>query len=73
MLQILKDKIPTKVKIEVTLEIDRDLWMESIESGTDPNVLLNKAASALHLITTKPSADIFRDHDSPIVTAIIYE
>jgi len=73
MHEIPNGKIPKQVKIEMTIDIDRDFWVEKIAEGQEPNKLLNKAIEALILMCPRPSIDIFQDHESPTIKDIIIE
>ena len=72
-MNILKDKIPTKVKVEVWMEIDHDIFFEKLDEGIKPSRLLNEAAAKLVVRLPYPSGNIFQDYDRPVITAIKYE
>lgn len=68
MTDILKDKIPIKIKVELWLDIDRDVWLEKIANGYEINAYLNDMIKHVSM-----SPHLFRDHDRPVITAIKYE
>lgn len=69
MTDILKDKVPTRIKVEIWLDIDLDLYLEAVESGTEPMKVLYRAVKGI----TLKSKPIIADYDRLEITAIKYE
>ncbi len=61
--------IPRKVKLEVTLDIDRDVFVEQMRFGYSKSFLLNRIVKE----TTIGGCKLIHDHDTPIITAEICE